>query len=342
MTGYLPHSDALKRLANKLPKTELHLHIEGSLEPELLFELAQRNNITLTYADVAEVRAAYQFSDLQSFLDIYYAGAAVLITEQDFFDLTRAYLERADADNVVHVEIFFDPQTHTERGVDIGVVIAGLRRGLLWGEATFGITNKLIMCFLRHLEEQDAFTVWEQALPYLQEIDGVGLDSGERGNPPEKFKNIYAAVREAGLPVVAHAGEEGPAEYVRSAVDVLKVSRIDHGVRCIEDPLLVAELAEARMPLTVCPLSNQKLQVYPDLADHTLKFLLDKGLCVMVNSDDPAYFGGYVNANFDACIEALPLTEMDIRQLAKNSFEASWLPESVKADYISQIETLQI
>lgn len=328
----------LKQFVQSLPKTELHIHIEGALEPELMFSLAQKHGMQLPYDSVEALRAAYDFEDLQSFLDLYYAGAAVLVDEEDFFALTQAYLKRVAKDNVVHVEIFFDPQTHTERGVAMGTIIAGITSALEWGERTYGISYKLIMCFLRHLSEEDAIQTWQQAQPYLEFIDGVGLDSGEKGNPPEKFKHVFAQVREAGLPVVAHAGEEGPAAYIRGAVEVLAVSRIDHGVRCVEDPLLVAELAESRMPLTVCPLSNQKLQVYPDLSKHNLKYLLDKGICVMINSDDPAYFGGYVNDNFDAIIEALDLSESDVRELVINGFEASWLEEPLKMAYIKQVQ----
>ena len=314
----------LQELVISLPKAELHVHIEGTLEPELMFEIGSRNAIPLPYADAAAARAAYHFTDLQSFLDLYYAGAAVLINEQDFYDMTYAYLQRAYADGVVHVEPFFDPQTHTERGITFETVITGISRALRDGEAQLGITSRLIMCFLRHLPEQDAFDTWNDARPYLPLIDAVGLDSGERGNPPQKFTDVYAAARAAGLHAVAHAGEEGPAANVSASLDVLHAERIDHGVRAIDDPALVARLVSERIPLTMCPLSNQRLQVTPDLRDHPLKRLLDAGVVVTVNSDDPAYFGGYVVDNYIAIADALGLTEDDVRTLAANSLAASW------------------
>lgn len=328
----------LDQLIRALPKAELHLHIEGSLEPEMMFSLASRNEIELPYASVEEVRAAYNFSDLQSFLDLYYAGAGVLITEQDFYDLTWAYLKRAQADHIVHTEIFFDPQTHTARGVDFITVLTGIRRALKQAEDQFGITSKLIMCFLRHLSEEDGFATLELAMPYLDRIDGVGLDSGERGNPPEKFARLFARCAELGLPAVAHAGEEGPAEYIWQALDLLNARRIDHGVRCTEDPALVARLAAGRVPLTVCPLSNLKLCVVPSLEAHNLRTLLAAGLCAMVNSDDPAYFGGYLNQNLLACRAALDLDRDEIIQLLMNSFEASWLAPEQKAFWQSQLQ----
>lgn len=318
-------SEALRELVVSLAKAELHVHLEGTLEPELMFTIGTRNGITLLYADAAAARAAYEFDDLQSFLDLYYAGAAVLITEQDFYDLTWAYLERAKADGVVHVEVFFDPQTHTSRGVAFDTVMAGITRALDDGAVRLGISHRLIMCFLRHLSEDDAFAVWRQAEPHLDRIDGVGLDSGERDNPPSRFVGVFAAARSAGLRAVAHAGEEGPASYIVEALDMLKAERIDHGDRAVDDPELVARLARERIPLTMCPLSNQRLKVTPDLAQHPLKRLLDAGVLVTVNSDDPAYFGGYVADNYVAIAQALDLTDDDVRTLAANSIAASWL-----------------
>ncbi|WP_297575060.1 adenosine deaminase [uncultured Deefgea sp.] len=320
-----------------LPKTELHLHIEGSLEPEMMFALAQKNGVALPYADVDAVRAAYQFDSLQSFLDLYYAGASVLITEQDFYDLTWAYVLRAQADNIVHTEIFYDPQTHTARGIDFAVPLAGIRRALADALTQFGMTSKLILCFLRHLSEADGFATLEQALPYLAQIDGVGLDSSELGHPPSKFAALFARCAELGLPAVAHAGEEGPAAYIWEALDLLKSTRIDHGVRCTEDAALVARLAADRVPLTVCPLSNLKLCVVDDLAAHNLRTLLDAGLCAMVNSDDPAYFGGYLNTNLLACRAALDLNKAEIVQLILNSFEASWLSAEQKSAWQQKV-----
>jgi adenine deaminase len=317
--------DHLPALLCAMPKAELHIHIEGSLEPELIFALAQRNGVALPYPDVASLRAAYAFTDLQSFLDIYYAGASVLLTEEDFFDLGLAYFRRAAADHVVHAEIFFDPQTHTDRGVSMRTVIEGLTRAVDTARRELGVSALLIMCFLRHLSEEAAFATLEAALPYRDRIIGVGLDSGERGHPPEKFARVFARCRELGLRLVAHAGEEGPPAYIWSALDVLHVERIDHGVRCVEDLALVARLAAERVPLTVCPLSNVKLCVYPTMAQHQLPALLAAGLCATINSDDPAYFGGYVNQNYLAAFEALPqLTARHAHQLASNSFEASF------------------
>jgi adenosine deaminase len=314
-----------------LPKAELHLHIEGALEPELMVALAARNRMTLSRPTVEALRAAYRFADLQAFLDIYYEGASVLRTEQDFYDLTWAYLERARADAVDHAEIFFDPQTHTERGVPFATVIAGIDGALADGARTLGITSRLILCFLRHLDEAAAFATLEQALPYRDKIAGVGLDSSERDHPPEKFVRVFARARDLGWHVVAHAGEEGPADYITGALDLLKVERIDHGVRCTDDPALVARLAAEQVPLTVCPLSNVKLGVFPDLAHHNLKALLAAGLRVTVNADDPAYVGGYVNENYRACAAALDLTRAELVQLARNSFLASFLPDDEKA-----------
>jgi adenosine deaminase len=325
-------------LVDGLPKAELHLHIEGSLEPELMFALAKRNRVDLPYPSVASLKAAYEFSDLQSFLDIYYAGASVLLTEQDFFDMTWAYLERARADNVRHAEVFFDPQTHTARGVPFGTAIQGIHAALAEGERKLGISSFLIMCFLRHLSEDDAFATLEQALPHRDKIVGVGLDSSERGHPPSKFARVFARCRALGWRVVAHAGEEGPPEYITEALDLLKAERIDHGVRCLEDPALVARLAAGQIPLTVCPLSNVKLRVFPSLERHNLKQLLAAGLRATVNSDDPAYFGGYVNENFRATQRALGLTRAELRQLAGNSFRASFLPETDKRRHCQAVD----
>ena len=333
--------ERLPALLRAMPKAELHLHIEGSLEPELIFRLAQRNRVALPYPSVEALRAAYAFGDLQSFLDIYYAGAGVLLKEQDFFDMAWAYFERAAADNVVHAEIFFDPQTHTERGVPMQTVIVGLEHACRRAHAEFGLSAKLILCFLRHLSEEAAFETLEQALPHRHHFIGVGLDSGERGNPPEKFARVFAKCRELGLHVVAHAGEEGPPAYIESALDVLQVERIDHGVRCVESPALVQRLAQSRMPLTVCPLSNVKLCVFPTLADHNLKTLLDAGLCATVNSDDPAYFGGYVNENYLQTFAALPaLSARDAWQLAANSFEASFADDAHKQHWRQQLDQI--
>ena len=317
--------DRLPALLRAMPKAELHIHIEGSLEPELIFRLAQRNGVALPYASVEALRAAYAFTDLQSFLDIYYAGASVLLKEQDFFDMAWAYLERAAADNVVHAEIFFDPQTHTARGVPFEAVIKGLDHACRRAHAEFGMSAKLILCFLRHLSEDEALATLAEALPWRHHFIGVGLDSSERGHPPEKFARVFAKAREAGLHVVAHAGEEGPPAYIRSALDVLQVERIDHGVRCLEDPALVQRLARERMPLTVCPLSNVKLCVVRTMAEHSLPALLEAGLCATINSDDPAYFGGYLNQNYIETFAALPaLGPRQAWQLAANSFEASF------------------
>jgi adenosine deaminase len=317
--------DAAVALARRIPKAELHIHIEGSLEPELIFALAQRNGVALPYASVAALRAAYAFTDLQSFLDIYYAGASVLLHEVDFADMAWAYFLRAKADNVVHAELFFDPQTHTARGVPMATVIRGLTTACARARTELGISSHLILCFLRHLSEEDAFATLEAALPFREHFIGVGLDSSELGHPPTKFERVFARCRELGLRLVAHAGEEGPPDYIWQALDVLKVERIDHGVRCLEDPALVARLAAEQVPLTVCPLSNLKLCVVSDLADHPMKRLLDAGLCATVNSDDPAYFGGYLNENFAQTVQALRLTRADVVQLARNSFTASFL-----------------
>ena len=308
-----------------LPKAELHLHIEGTLEPELMFALAARNEVALPYGSVDELRAAYDFGNLQDFLDLYYQGTAVLQTERDFYDLTYAYLEKARADNVLHAEIFFDPQAHTDRGVPFAAVIDGIERACRDAEATLGISSKLIMCFLRHLDQAAARKTLDQALPHKHRIVAVGLDSSEVGHPPSKFRQVFARARDAGFLAVAHAGEGGPAEYVREALDLLRVRRVDHGNRALDDPALVNRLAAEGMPLTVCPLSNLKLCVVDDMANHPLKRMLDAGLTVTVNSDDPAYFGGYVNANYRAVQQALDLGRDDLATLARNSFEASFL-----------------
>lgn len=324
-----------------LPKAELHLHIEGSLEPEMMFALARRNGVSLPYQSVDEIRAAYEFSDLQSFLDLYYAGAAVLQTEQDFYELTRAYVQRAMADRVCHAELFFDPQTHTARGIDIGTVFAGMARALREAQRE-GFSSQMILCFLRHLSEDDALATLNAALPlraqYADLWTGVGLDSGERGNPPEKFERVFALAREKGLRAVAHAGEEGPPAYVQGALDVLKVERIDHGVRAEEDPQLMQTLARTGMPLTVCPLSNLKLRVVADLREHNLARLLRAGLCVTVNSDDPAYFGGYINRNFVAIAEALQLGRDEVLQLARNAFIAAFASADQKRQWLKAVD----
>ena len=321
-----------------LPKAELHLHIEGSLEPELMFELARRNGIAIPFASVAEVRAAYAFSNLQDFLDIYYQGMGVLQTEQDFYDLTAAYLARANADAVRHVEIFFDPQGHTERGVAFATAIGGITRALDDARTRDGISSRLIMCFLRHLSEAAADATLDEALPFLDRIDGVGLDSSEVGHPPSKFERVFARARALGLKVVAHAGEEGPPAYVHEALDLLKVDRIDHGNRSLEDAALVARLASEGMTLTVCPLSNLKLCVVDDVAAHPLKAMLDAGLRATVNSDDPSYFGGYVNANYLAVADALDLSKADLVTLARNSFTGSFLSDGDKAKHLAAID----
>lgn len=337
MTGFSSAAERNAYIAD-LPKAELHLHIEGSLEPELMFALAQRNKVAIPFASVEEVRAAYDFSNLQDFLDIYYQGMGVLIEEQDFYDLTMAYLLRAKADNVRHVEIFFDPQGHTERGVPFAVVIDGISRALADGERDLGISYRLIMCFLRHLSEEEAFATLEEARPHLHLIHGVGLDSSEVGHPPSKFARVFANARELGLKLVAHAGEEGPPEYVYEALDVLKIDRVDHGNRALEDAALIKRLADSGMCLTVCPLSNLKLCVVDDLRNHPLKTMLDHGLKATVNADDPSYFGGYVNDNFRAISDALNLSRDDVAVLAKNSFAGAFLDDGDKARHVAAVE----
>lgn len=330
----------LPALLRAMPKAELHIHIEGSLEPELIFAMAARNSVALPYRDVEELRRAYAFTDLQSFLDIYYAGASVLLHPQDFYDMAHAYFARAAADHVVRAEIFFDPQTHTARGVAMATVVDGLHRACVDARSQFGIDAELIMCFLRHLSEEDAFATLEAALPFRDQFIGVGLDSSEVGHPPEKFARVFARCRELGLHIVAHAGEEGPPAYIWSALDILKAERIDHGVQAIHDPALMQRLAQDRIPLTVCPLSNQKLRVFPDLADHNLGALLDAGLVVTINSDDPAYFGGYMNENFLQLFAATGLTAKHAYQLGRNAFEGSFAPEVDKERYLAQLDTV--
>ncbi|WP_428630922.1 adenosine deaminase [Sphingopyxis sp.] len=335
--GFASRADRAAFIAD-LPKAELHLHIEGSLEPELMFELAQRNGVAIPYASVEEVRAAYAFSNLQDFLDIYYQGMGVLHTQQDFHDLTAAYLTRVHADAVRHVEIFFDPQGHTTRGIAFETVVNGITRALDDAQTHNGMSSKLILCFLRHLSEAEAEATLDEALPYLNRIDGVGLDSSEVGHPPAKFERVFARARSLGLKIVAHAGEEGPPAYVYEALDLLKVDRIDHGNRSLEDLALVARLAAAGMTLTVCPLSNLKLCVVDDVAAHPLKTMLDAGLRATVNSDDPSYFGGYVNANYLAVADALDLSKADLLTLARNSFTGSFLDDAAKAKHLAAID----
>jgi adenosine deaminase len=331
-------SDSVNDFIAGLPKAELHLHIEGSLEPEMMFALAARNDIRLPYADVEALRAAYHFTNLQDFLDLYYQGMSVLRTEEDFYDLTLAYLRRVAQDNVRHTEIFFDPQGHTDRGIAFETVLDGIERALKDAERALGITSRIILCFLRHLSAEDAMRTLDRAVPYRDRIVGVGLDSSEEGHPPAKFKAVFDRARAAGFRAVAHAGEEGPPDYIWSAMDDLKVERIDHGVRALEDPDLMLELARRRMPLTVCPLSNVRLCVYDDMTAHPLKMMLDRGLVVTVNSDDPAYFGGYVNDNYTAVRQALALTDEELAMIARNSFGASFLDEVTKAKYLAEVD----
>ena len=329
----------LEEYINGIPKTELHLHIEGSFEPELMFEIAQRNNIEIPFVSIADLKKAYSFNNLQEFLDIYYQGANVLITEQDFYDLTWAYLTRIHKQNVFHTEIFFDPQTHTDRGIPFETVINGIRRAMEDGKEKYGISFLLIMSFLRHLDEASAFKTLEQALPFKDWIVAVGLDSSEVGNPPSKFERVFAKAREEGFLTVAHAGEEGPADYIWEALDLLKITRNDHGNRCLDDDKLVERLVEMQMPLTLCPLSNLELKVVKDLRDHPIAKMMDLGLLVTVNSDDPAYFGGYMNENYQGIADALDLSKEQITQLAKNGVIASWLSKEEKARRIQEIET---
>jgi len=328
----------MDRFLHDLPKAELHLHIEGTLEPEMMFALSKRNDVPVPYLSADAVRRAYVFQGLQTFLDIYYAGCNVLLTEQDFYDLTWAYLQRAALQNVRHAEIFFDPQTHTGRGVAFETVVNGIHRALQDGQQRFALSSRLILCFLRHLSADDAMATLQQALPFKDRITAVGLDSSEVGHPPEKFQAVFDRARQEGWLTVAHAGEEGPAEYVWQALDLLKVQRIDHGVRSLEDKKLVERLVDEQVPLTVCPLSNVKLQLFRSLEQHNLKAMLDQGVCATVNSDDPAYFGGYVEDNFSAVQSALKLSREDIVQLAKNSFRASFLPVDDKQRYLAEID----
>lgn len=320
----------MKKFIRELPKIELHLHIEGSLEPELMFELATRNHIDIPFNSPQQVRAAYQFHNLQSFLDIYYQGANVLIHEQDFFDLTWAYLLRCEADNVMHTEIFFDPQTHTNRGISFDIVVNGIHRALQQAKTQLGITSQLIMCFLRHLDEQAAMDTLQQALAHKDKIIAVGLDSSELGNPPEKFTRVFQQAIAQGFLTVAHAGEEGPAANITDTLNLLQVSRIDHGVRCVDDPQLMAQLIAKQIPLTICPLSNTKLKVFSDMAQHNIVELLRQGLCVTINSDDPAYFGGYMTANFNAVADAHAMSKAEIAQFTFNAIQASFIAEDEK------------
>lgn len=324
----------------RLPKAELHIHIEGSLEPEMMFAMAKKHGMKLPFADVEAVRRAYQFNNLQEFLDIYYAGAAVLIDREDFRDLMFAYLKRAHADGVVRSEMFFDPQTHTDRGIAFKTVIDGLTDGMRDAEQAFGISTDLILCFLRHLPEEAAFKTLEDAMPFRDRFIGVGLDSSEVGHPPSKFERVFAKAREAGLHVVAHAGEEGPPEYVYEALDLLKAERIDHGVRSDHDPELMTRLMKTQIPLTVCPLSNTKLMVFKTMQDHNLKRLLNAGIKVMVNSDDPAYFGGYLLDNYLAAAEALNLSKNDLKALAVNSIAACFVSDSQKSEWLAHLDAV--
>ncbi len=331
-------STVLKKIIQGIPKAELHLHIEGSFEPELMFEIAKRNNISLDYDSVDSLKKAYNFNNLQEFLNLYYIGAQVLIHEQDFYDLTWAYLEKVNSQNVVHVEIFFDPQTHTERGISFDVVFNGIYKALEKAKEEFNISYKLIMSYLRHLSEQDAFKTLESSLPYKHLIDGVGLDSSEVGNPPSKFVNVYRESAKHGYKLVAHAGEEGPVEYIWEAINLLNVARIDHGNRCLDDKALVQTLIEKNMGLTLCPLSNLELKVIQKIEDHPVLKMLNKGLLATIHSDDPAYFGGYMNENYYETAKALNLSKDHLMQLAINAFEASWLSAEEKGNRISQVK----
>ncbi|WP_420230153.1 adenosine deaminase [Psychrobacter sp. ER1] len=325
-------------LIKKLPKAELHLHIEGSLEPELMFRLAKKNNVEIPYKDIENVRSAYNFTNLQTFLDIYYAGANVLLTKDDFYDLTWEYILRCVEDNVIHTEIFFDPQTHTERGVPFEAVITGIKEALADAKAKYGITSCIIMCFLRHLSQEEAFKTLEQALDYKDDIIGVGLDSSELGNPPSKFKEVFQKAKEEGFKLVAHAGEEADFSYIYEALDLLNINRIDHGVQSIKSPELMQRLKDEQMPLTVCPNSNIELKVFETYKEHNIKELLDYGLNISVNSDDPAYFKGYVNQNFINLYENLPITEDDVITLVKNSFKSAFISDELKEAYLARVD----
>ena len=330
-------NEELLQLALRMPKAELHLHIEGSLEPEMAFRLAKRNGIRFKYPNVNLLRAAYAFNNLQEFLDIYYTGMSVLLKENDFYDLTWAYLQRAHQDNVVHVEIFFDAQAHLERGIPLDVQISGIRRALQDGKEQLGVSFRLILSFLRHLSEENAFEILKLAQPFLDQLDGFGLDSSEIGHPPEKFARVFAKCRELGFKITVHAGEEGPPDYVYQALDLLQVDRIDHGNRALEDTALVQRLADEGKTLTVCPLSNLKLHVVKDMDQHPILTMLKQGLKATINSDDPAYFGGYVNDNYRALIEHLPVTREDLYQLARNAFEGAWVSEEEKAEHLNEL-----
>lgn len=329
---------SIEHFIKGIPKAELHLHIEGTFEPELMLEIAKRNNKKIKYTSVEELKKAYDFNNLQEFLDIYYAGASVLVQEQDFYDITWAYLQKAQIQNVFHTEIFFDPQTHTDRGIQFSTVIDGISRALRDGKNKLGINSKLIMCFLRHLDEDAAIKTLIQALPYKELITAVGLDSSERGHPPSKFQKAFEQARKEGFLTVAHAGEEGPAEYIWEAIDILKVARIDHGNHCMDDEKLVQELIYRKIPLTLCPLSNLKLKIIQNLKDHPVKKMMEKGLIVTINSDDPAYFGGYIEENYRAIVQALHMSKEDIYHLAKNSFNASFLDEEEKKHMIKKVD----
>jgi adenosine deaminase len=329
---------SIEEFIKNIPKAELHVHIEGTFEPELLFKIASRNHISIKHKSVEELKKAYDFTNLQHFLDIYYEGASVLITKPDFYDLTWAYLEKVHLQNVKHTEIFFDPQTHTSRGIKLSTVIEGINEALIDGRKKLGISSNLILCFLRHLSEAEAFQILYNALEFKDLIIGVGLDSSERGHPPSKFKRVFEQALKEGFKTVAHAGEEGPAEYVREAIGLLKVSRIDHGNNSLHDENLVHELVNQKIPLTVCPLSNLKLKVVAQMKEHPLKKMLEKGLFATINSDDPAYFGGYINENFLAVSDALNLTKEEILMLVKNSFNASFLDEDTKREMIERVE----
>ena len=332
--------ERLPALLRAMPKAELHMHIEGSLEADMIFAMGQRNAVSLAYPNIEALRQAYVFDNLQSFLDIYHAGTTVLKTEQDFFDMTDAYLARAQADNVLHTEIFFDTQTHTGHGTSVETVINGLHRACEEAPARHGMTASLILCFLRHLSEEDAFECLEQVLPLRDKIVGIGLASSEVGHPPEKFAKVFARAKQLGFRLVAHAGEEAPPAYIWSALDVLKVERIDHGVQAIHDAALMQRLAQDRVPLTVCPLSNLKLRVFPMLQQHTLKRMLDVGIMATVNSDDPAYFGGYINENFTHTFSALGMTSQHAYQLARNSFDASFIDAKLRSQYVQRLDAV--
>lgn len=332
-----PTKEHLRRLSQRMPKAELHVHIEGSLEPEMAFRLADRNGVRLNYSSVDALRAAYAFNNLQEFLDIYYTGMTVLLKEQDFYDLTWAYLLRAHQDNVVHVEMFFDPQAHLERGVPLDAQISGIRRALQAGKERLGISSRLILSFLRHLTEDNAFETLELAQPFLDQLDGFGLDSSEIGHPPEKFARVFAKCKALGYRITAHAGEEGPPDYVHQALDLLQVDRIDHGNHSLDDAALVRRLVDEGTTITVCPLSNLKLCVVRNMDQHPILTMLEQGLKATVNSDDPAYFGGYVNDNYHALIEHLPITREHLYDLARNAFEGAWVSQEVKAHYLNEL-----